>query len=108
MHTHPNHNKYMTTKPDSEQPETPAEEKELVGIASADLLAVLRCLRLLQECPPTVRQIIENGDRAIEAAGLYPWCMNEGLAEGNERHVPWQLEDCIQTIAAALSSAIRL
>jgi hypothetical protein len=31
--------------------------------------------------------------------------MNEGLAEGNEHHTPWQLEDCIQTIAAAISSA---
>jgi len=95
----------MTTKPDSEQPETSAEDKDLVGIASADLLAVLRCLRLLQECPPTVRQIIENGDRAIDAAGLNPWAMNEGLATGDERHTPWQLEDCIQTIAGAISSA---
>lgn len=70
-----------------------------------DLLAVLRCLRLLQECPPTVRQIIEAGDRAIDAAGLNPWAMNEGLATGDEHHAPWQLEDCIQTIAAAISSA---
>lgn len=29
----------MKTKSDSEQPETPAEEKDLVGIASTDLLA---------------------------------------------------------------------
>jgi len=70
-----------------------------------DLLAVLRCLRLLQECPPTVRQIIEAGDRAIDAAGINPYAMNEGLATGDERHTPWQLEDCIQKIAAAISSA---
>lgn len=94
----------MTTT-NNDLPETPAEEKNLVGIASTDLLAVLRCLRLLQECPPTVRQIIEAGDRAIDAAGLNPWAMNEGLATGDERHTPWQLEDCIQTIAAAISSA---
>jgi hypothetical protein len=91
------------TDPESTQPV--AEAERLVGVAMHDLLAVLRCLRLLQECPPTVRQIIEAGDRAIDAAGMNPWCMNEGLAEGNERHTPWQLEDCIQTIAAAISSA---
>ena len=76
-----------------------------VAVASDDLLAILRCLRLLQECPPTVRQIIEAGNRAIDAAGLNPWCMNEGRAEGDEHHTPWQLEECIQKIAAAISSA---
>jgi hypothetical protein len=95
----------MIPQTESESPQPAAEAESLVGVAMHDLLAVLRCLRLLQECPPTVRQIIEAGDRAIDAAGLNPWCMNEGLAEGNERHTPWQLEDCIQTIAAAISSA---
>lgn len=76
-----------------------------MAVSSTRLLAVLRCLRLLQECPPTVRQIIEAGDRAIDAAGLNPWAMNEGLATGDERHVPWMLEDCIQDIATAISSA---
>jgi hypothetical protein len=33
----------------------------------------------------TVRQVIEAGDAAIEAAGLNPWAMNEGLADGTER-----------------------
>jgi hypothetical protein len=33
----------------------------------------------------TVRQVIESGDDAIEAAGINPWAMNEGLAEGHER-----------------------
>jgi hypothetical protein len=33
----------------------------------------------------TVRQVIEAGDKYINAAGLNPWCMNEGLATGNER-----------------------
>lgn len=32
----------------------------------------------------TVRQVIEAGDDAIAAAGLNPWCMNEGLARGDE------------------------
>jgi len=32
----------------------------------------------------TVRQVINGGDKAIDAAGLNPWCMNEGLATGDE------------------------
>lgn len=36
----------------------------------------------------TVRQVIDAGDRAINAAGLNPWCMNEGLADGGERISP--------------------
>lgn len=95
----------MSQEKPAESPQPVAEAERLVGVAMHDLLAVLRCLRLLQECPPTVRQIIEAGDRAIDAAGLNPWGMNEGLAEGSERHMPCQLEGCIQTIAAAISSA---
>lgn len=85
-------------------PET-AEAGQTASVGTSDLLAALRCLRLLQECPPTVRQIIEAGDRAIDAAGINPWAMNEGLATGEEHHTPWQLENCIQRIAAAISSA---
>lgn len=33
----------------------------------------------------TVRQVIDAGDEAIDAAGLNPWCLNEGLATGDER-----------------------
>jgi hypothetical protein len=33
----------------------------------------------------TVRQVIDAGDQAIDAAGLNPWCINEGLATGEER-----------------------
>jgi hypothetical protein len=33
----------------------------------------------------TVRQVIEAGEEAIEAAGHNPWFMNEGLATGDER-----------------------
>jgi len=33
----------------------------------------------------TVRQVIDAGDRAIDAAGLNPWCINEGRATGHER-----------------------
>lgn len=32
----------------------------------------------------TVRQVIDGGNAAIDASGLNPWCINEGLAYGNE------------------------
>jgi hypothetical protein len=32
----------------------------------------------------TIRQVIDAGDNAIKAAGLNPWCINEGLATGDE------------------------
>ena len=32
----------------------------------------------------TVRQVIAAGDDACDAAGLNPWCINEGLATGDE------------------------
>ena len=40
----------------------------------------------------TVRQVIDAGDEAIEAAGLNPWCINEGRAEGYERISTWMLK----------------
>lgn len=32
----------------------------------------------------TIRDVIEAGDDAIDAFGLNPWCINEGLATGDE------------------------
>lgn len=40
----------------------------------------------------TVRQVIEAGGEALEASGLNPWCVNEGLAQGGERLDPWWLD----------------
>jgi hypothetical protein len=40
-------------------------------------------LRLL-----TVGQILRGGDEAILAAGLDPWCVNEGRAEMDDRWTP--------------------
>jgi hypothetical protein len=82
-----------------------SEANNLTRAVSIDFLGVLRCLRLLQECPPTIRQIVAAGERAIDAAGLDPQCMDKGLAEGEERYVPRQLEDCIQGVATAISAA---
>lgn len=32
----------------------------------------------------TVRQVVQAGDDAINAVGLHPWCIAEGLATGDE------------------------
>jgi hypothetical protein len=52
--------------------------------AAPELLEELRKMATLASLV-TVRQVIEAGDKYINAAGLNPWCMNEGLATGNER-----------------------
>jgi hypothetical protein len=39
----------------------------------------------------TVRQVIQAGDSAIDAAGLNPWCINEGRADGSARISAWWL-----------------
>lgn len=36
----------------------------------------------------TVRQVVEAGDEAVAAAGLNPWCLNEGLARAEDRLSP--------------------
>jgi len=40
----------------------------------------------------TVRQVIHSGDKAIEASGLNPWCLSEGLATGDERVATWWID----------------
>ena len=50
---------------------------------AAVLAALERAERLIHLL--TVRQIIESGTEAIEAAGLNPWCIAEGRATGDER-----------------------
>jgi hypothetical protein len=68
----------------------------LIAAAPELLEACKRAVAILSACPPTVRQIIEGGDEAIGAAGLNPWCINEGLATGDEPHdVTWRLYEAI-------------
>lgn len=50
---------------------------------AAVLAALERAERLVRLL--TVRQVIDAGDDAIEAAGLNPWCIAEGRADGDER-----------------------
>ena len=92
----------MTTT-EIDKPEAPTKNKASVVIAYSDLLTALHCLRLLKELPPTICQIIEAGEHAINLSGINPWVMNEGLAAGNEVHVPWRLDGCIQSIESAIS-----
>lgn len=62
-----------------------------------DLLTTLdRCKRLVQIL--TVRQVIESGIDVINAAGLNPWCINEGRAEGSERISTDFIDRAIKTI----------
>lgn len=61
------------------------------GLERADVLVSLL----------TVRQVIEAGDRAIDAAGINPWLMNEGLAAGNEHISPSFMNSAIASIREA-------
>lgn len=53
-----------------------------------DTVKVLKRCRVLVDLL-TVRQVMDAGDAAIEAAGLNPWCLNEGLATGEEHIDAW-------------------
>lgn len=73
------------------------EEWERIHDLIAELIAAAKradvLVRLL-----TVRQVIEAGDEAIDAAGLNPYCMNEGLAEGHERIGFWHLSSALAAL----------
>ncbi len=58
------------------------------AIAERDEI-IARAARLISLL--TVRQVISAGDDAITAAGLNPWCINEGLAAGEEKLNSWWL-----------------
>ena len=68
------------------------------GSANANLIAASPALaEALERALPllrllTVRQVIQTGDEAINAAGLNPWAINEGLATGGEPISIWWAE----------------
>ena len=43
----------------------------------------------------TVRQVIGGGDKAIEAAGLNPWCINEG-ADLDDTLDTWRIDAALE------------
>ena len=55
------------------------EEKELIRELAEELEKTSKIASLV-----TIREIISGGDDIIDASGLNPWCMNEGLATGDE------------------------
>lgn len=59
-------------------------------------LALRRAVILLRAAPPTIREVMDAGNDAIEAAGLNPWCMNEGLASGDEEISLWAFEEAVR------------
>lgn len=63
--------------------------------------AVLKALQRAEELVPllTVRQVIQAGDDAIDAAGFNPWCINEGRATGDECiGRQWWLTEAIEKV----------
>jgi len=51
----------------------------------AELLAVAkRAAVLLPLAQITIGDVLREGDAAIAAAGINPWCVNEGRASGHE------------------------
>jgi hypothetical protein len=59
--------------------------------------AMIPLLRML-----TVHQVLSAGDAAIGAAGLNPYCINEGLAAGDEPAIAgWKFESIRAAIAKA-------
>lgn len=70
------------------------EQQELLEAAKR----YLPLLRLLK-----IGQIIRAGDEYINAAGLNPWCMNEGLATNESTFDPWQLSQAIKAVEDAQS-----
>jgi hypothetical protein len=66
------------------------------------LAALERCLPLLRLL--TIGQVIAGGDKAIDASGLNPWCLNEGRAEAGDRLNLWWLECAIEQAKAAQGS----
>ena len=75
------------------------ERYKTVQDAAPELLKALKRLLVIAKLV-TVRQVIEAGDEAINAVGLNPWVLNEGLARGDEsvdltfaRHAIEEAED---------------
>lgn len=67
-------------------------------VAACKLAKVLLAMR-----PPTVRDVIESDEATIRAVGLNPWCINEGLATGEESI---NLDFLTDAIAKATETAV--
>lgn len=55
----------------------------------------------------TLRQVIQAGDEYIDALRLNPWCINEGLATGDECIViDWRADELINEETSELQERI--
>lgn len=46
----------------------------------------------------TVGQVVKTDAETIEAAGLNPWCVNEGLAEPEDTISTWRIDAMIERL----------
>ena len=69
---------------------------------TSDLEKMRDALILLQAYPPTIREVVRAGDKAINAAGLNPYCMHEG-ANGNDTIDLWWLPPLLTRIERKLN-----
>lgn len=81
----------------------PAMADELTRLrkVNGELVAALeRCQKLVSLV--TIRQCVDDGNPAIQAAGLNPWCINEGLATGEENISTWWIEAALKNSKEAI------
>lgn len=65
-----------------------------MGKIADDLEALRPLLKMI-----TIRQVIDRGDKAIDACGLNPYCINEGRASGHESALSdWKIDHMIAQI----------
>lgn len=70
-----------------------------------ELVRAAKRLQVLAELV-TIKQVMDSGHPAIEAAGLNPWCVNEGLATGNETLSLWRFKAAIEAAESELNKPI--
>jgi hypothetical protein len=74
----------------------PSDAEEALALAEEVLERALKLVPLL-----TVRQAIEAGDEATRAAGLNPWAINEGRADGSEKLSAWWIAHALERVKTA-------
>lgn len=64
----------------------PPEAKRLLRKAAKEIERLRAALEIMTQLHPTttMRDVFDAGDKAIEAFGLNPWCLNEGRASEDD------------------------
>jgi hypothetical protein len=93
-------NPFVVKVPKDEQK---ANAEFIVRACNSHEQLVLACERLLKIARTvTVRQAISAGQEVIDATGLNPWCLNEGLATGDEHLCLHFAEDAIRNATVSI------